>query len=67
MFLPWKTDSTRRKNTYLYVYSFYRRGDFRDHCKGHMDQMGGVVEAGEGGGFGWGGVEGWGEKAYNCN
>ena len=19
------------------------------------------------GGFGWGGVEGWGEKAYNCN
>ena len=22
---------------------------------------------GEGGGFGWGGVEGWGEKAYNCN
>ena len=25
------------------------------------------VEVGEGGGFGWGGVEGWGEKAYNCN
>ena len=25
------------------------------------------VEAGEGGGFSWGGVEGWGEKAYNCN
>ena len=22
---------------------------------------------GEGGGFGGGGVEGWGEKAYNCN
>ena len=22
---------------------------------------------GEGGGFGWGGVEGWGEKAHNCN
>ena len=22
---------------------------------------------GEGGGFSWGGVEGWGEKAYNCN
>ena len=21
----------------------------------------------EGGGFSWGGVEGWGEKAYNCN
>ena len=24
-------------------------------------------ELGEGGGFGWGGVEGWGEKAHNCN
>ena len=27
----------------------------------------GRVEVGEGGGFGWGGVEGWGEKAHNCN
>ena len=27
----------------------------------------GMVEVGEGGGFTWGGVEGWGEKAYNCN
>ena len=27
----------------------------------------GSVEAGEGGGFGWGGVEGWGENAVNCN
>ena len=25
------------------------------------------VEAGEGGGFDWGGVEGWGENADNCN
>ena len=25
------------------------------------------VEAREGGGFGWGGVEGWGENADNCN
>ena len=25
------------------------------------------VEVREGGGFSWGGVEGWGEKAYNCN
>ena len=24
-------------------------------------------EVGEDGGFSWGGVEGWGEKAYNCN
>ena len=27
----------------------------------------GRVEVGEGGGFGWCGVEGWGEKADNCN
>ena len=27
----------------------------------------GGVEVGEGGGFSWGGVEGWGEKAYNYN
>ena len=27
----------------------------------------GRVELGKGGGFGWGRVEGWGEKAYNCN
>ena len=27
----------------------------------------GRVEVGEGGGFSQGGVEGWGEKAYNCN
>ena len=27
----------------------------------------GRVEAGKGGGFGWGGVEGWGENADNCN
>ena len=27
----------------------------------------GRMEAGEGGGFGWGEVEGWGENADNCN
>ena len=27
----------------------------------------GRVEVGEGGGFTWAGVEGWGQKAYNCN
>ena len=32
-----------------------------------MDKIKGEVEAGEGGGFGWGRVEGWGEKADNCN
>ena len=25
------------------------------------------VEAGEGSGFAWGGVEGWGENVDNCN
>ena len=27
----------------------------------------GRMEAGEGGGFGWCGVEGWGQNADNCN
>ena len=27
----------------------------------------GRVEVREGGGIGWGGVEGWGENADNCN
>ena len=52
-----------------------RRGDYRNYYKGHMDQIKGEGGGGggrgvhleEGGGFGWGGVEGWGEKAYNCN
>ena len=43
------------------------RGDYRNYYKGHMDKIKGGVEVGEGGGFSWGGVEGWGEKAYNCN
>ena len=37
------------------------RGYYRNYYKGHMDKT-----KGEGGGFTWGGVEGWGEKAYNC-
>ena len=40
---------------------------FRNYYKGHMDRTTGKVEAGEGDRFGWGGVKGWGEKAYNCN
>ena len=43
------------------------KGDYRNYYKGHMDKIKGRVELGEGGGFGWGGVEGWEEKAYNCN
>ena len=42
------------------------RGDYRNYYKGHMDKT-----KGEGGGGRWvqlgGGVEGWGEKAHNCN
>ena len=30
-------------------------------------KSGGMVGVGEGGGFSWGGGEGRGEKAYNCN
>ena len=43
------------------------RGDYRNYSKGHMDKTKGE---GVGGGGRWvqlGGVEGWGEKAYNCN
>ena len=44
------------------------RGDYRNYYKGHMDKIRGRVKVGEGCGFGWdGGVEGWGEKADNCN
>ena len=35
--------------------------------KDSWTKSGGMVEVGEGGGFSWGGVEGWGEEAYNCN
>ena len=42
------------------------RGDYRNYCGGHMDKIRGAG-AGGGRGFGWGGVEEWGEKADNCN
>ena len=35
--------------------------------KGTWKKTKGRVEAGEGGGFGWGGVERWGENADNCS
>ena len=43
------------------------RGDCRNYYKGHMDKIHG--EGGDGGQrwIFWGWVEGWGEKAYNCN
>ena len=40
-----------------------RRGVFRNTWTKPRWRM----EAGEGGGFGWGGAEGWGENADNCN
>ena len=40
---------------------------FRNYYKGHRDKTKGEGGAGETGGFGWGGVEGWGENADNCN
>ena len=42
-----------------------RRRDYRIYYKGNVNKIKG--EGGGGGGrvFGWGGVEGWGEKAYN--
>ena len=43
------------------------RGVYSSYYKGHKDTSRGRVEVGEGGGIGWGGVEGWGEKAHNCN
>ena len=44
------------------------RGDYRNYYKGHMDKKPrGRVGVGEGDGFSWGGVEGWGENADNCN
>ena len=44
-----------------------RRGDYSNYFKGHMDQIKVGGEVGEGWGLGWGGVEGWGENADNCN
>ena len=43
------------------------RGVFRNTIKDTWTKPRGRGEGGEGGGFGWGGVEGWGENADNCN
>ena len=44
-----------------------RRGDYRNYYKDTWTKSRGRVEVWEGGGFSWGGVEGWGEKAFNYN
>ena len=43
------------------------RGFTRTTIKDTWTKSRGKVEVGEGGEFGWGGVEGWGQKAYKCN
>ena len=43
------------------------RGDYRNFSKGHMDKIKGEGGGGGEGGFGCSEVEGWGEKADNCN
>ena len=44
-----------------------RRGVYRSYYKGHKDKIKGEGTGGEGRGTGWGGVEGGGENADNCN
>ena len=43
------------------------KGDYRNYYKGHVDKIKGKGGGGGGRGCGCGGVEGWGEKAHNCN
>ena len=38
------------------------RRNYRNYYKGHMDKTKGEGEEGEGGRFGWCGVEGWAER-----
>ena len=43
------------------------RGVFRNYYKGQIETIKGEVGGREGGGFGWGWLEGWGENADNSN
>ena len=43
------------------------RGVYRNYYKDIWRKSRGRMKVGEGGGFGWCGVEGWGENADNCN
>ena len=43
------------------------RGVYRSYYKGHKDKIKREGRGGEGGGSGWGGVEGWVENADKCN
>ena len=43
------------------------RGVYRTTIKDTRTKLKGKVEVGEGGGIGWGGVEGWGENTDTCN
>ena len=44
-----------------------REGFIGSSIKDTRTKPRGRVEAEDRGGFGWGGVEGWGENADNCN
>ena len=46
---------------------YYKATVIKPYATGTGTGSGGRVEMEEGGGFGWGGVEGWGEKSYNYN
>ena len=56
------------KGEIIWYLSLTRGGDYRNYYKGYNTwiKSRGRVEVGEGG-FDWGGMEGWGEKAYNYN
>ena len=43
------------------------RGVYRSYYKGPKYKIKGEGRGGGGSGTGWGGVEGWGENADNCN
>ena len=43
------------------------RGVYRSYYKGQKDKIKGEGRGGGGSGTGWGGVEGRGENADNCN
>ena len=43
------------------------RGVYRSYYKGHKNKIKGEGRGGRGRWIGWGGVEGWGENADNCN
>ena len=54
-------------STPTYLADIFGEVFLRIMYKGHMDKITGEGGGGGGRGFSWGGVEGWGVKAHNCN